>query len=41
MFISADDEGSIILWEYRGTTVLTAFQARLFGGDSDEGEDAK
>lgn len=25
MFSSADDEGTIILWEYRGHTVITAF----------------
>jgi protein HIRA/HIR1 len=25
MFASADDEGTIILWEYRGHTVITAF----------------
>ena len=32
MFLSADDEGTIILWEYRGQTVLSAFQERLFAG---------
>lgn len=25
MFASADDEGTIILWEYRGITEITAF----------------
>ena len=25
MFSSADDEGTIILWEYRGHTVMSAF----------------
>lgn len=25
MFASADDEGTIILWEYRGHTEITAF----------------
>ena len=31
MFASADDEGTIILWEYRGLTVQSAFQASLQG----------
>jgi WD40 repeat protein len=31
MFSSADDEGTIILWEYRGHTVITAFQEQMFG----------
>jgi hypothetical protein len=33
MFASADDEGTIILWEYRGQTVLSAFQEKLFAGN--------
>ena len=32
MFASADDEGTILLWEYRGLTASTAFQASLMGG---------
>lgn len=31
MFASADDEGTIILWEYRGHTVITAFQEQMYG----------
>jgi WD40 repeat protein len=33
MFATADDEGTIILWEYRGQTVLSAFQEKLFAGN--------
>jgi hypothetical protein len=32
MFASADDEGTVLLWEYRGLTVQSAFQASLNGG---------
>ena len=45
MFASADDEGTIILWEYRGLTVQSAFQASLNGDigktlSSEEGKKA-
>lgn len=32
MFASADDEGTILLWEYRGLCQQSAFQASLTGG---------
>lgn len=32
MFASADDEGTILLWEYRGLAAANAFQASLMGG---------
>ena len=42
MFASADDEGTIILWEYRGLTIQSAFQASQFGGYGNfSTEDAK
>lgn len=43
MFASADDEGTIILWEYRGLTVQSAFQASLNGdiGKTLSSEEAK
>ena len=31
IFASADDEGTINLWQYRGKTVLSAYQAQAFG----------
>ena len=31
IFASADDEGTINLWQYRGKKVLSAFQAQMFG----------
>lgn len=33
IFASADDEGTINLWQYRGKTVLSAYQAQAFGLD--------
>ena len=45
IFASADDEGTINLWQYRGKKVLSAFQAQMFGmSNSKDGasfEDAK
>ena len=45
IFASADDEGTINLWQYRGKTVLSAYQAQAFGmGNTSRGpglEDAK
>ena len=31
IFASADDEGTINLWQYRGKTTLSAYQAQAFG----------
>ena len=46
IFASADDEGTINLWQYRGKKVISAFQAQMFGiSNSSKGgggfEDAK
>ena len=45
IFASADDEGTINLWQYRGKKILSAFQAQMFGmknsAQNDTFQDAK